>query len=262
MFSSNVISGSLLACFVIFGISCTVVRPGEVALRQQIGNLRNEALNTGPHAFNFFITKVIKINIRTVELFETLPLPTKEGLSVTAQITLLYHVKPEAARDVYIKFGTDYEKIIVLSNFLATAREVSSRYAAKELYAIEREKVEKVMKEDLSAQIADKGFVVDAVLLKDIILPPAMSDAIQNKVNAEQATLQMDFVIQKQMKEAERLKIEAQGIKRAQTIIDSSLTKEMLQYTQIQMMKGLINSPNTKVIITDGKVPLMMDGSK
>ncbi|MCB9233756.1 MAG: prohibitin family protein [Bacteroidia bacterium] len=237
---------------------CTIIRPGQVALKQRLGKLRDQPLAAGPHVFDPFITRILKINVRTVEIFETLPLPTREGLSVDAQIILLYHVKPESAREVYINYGTNYENVFVQSNFLATSREVSARYYAKELYAIEREKVEKVIADELRAHIGDKGFSVDAVLLKDIILPDAMSQAIQNKVNAEQAALQMDFVIDKQRKEAERVYIEAQGIKRAQNTIDSSLTTTILQYNQIQALKGLMVSPNAKVIISDGKLPVII----
>jgi regulator of protease activity HflC (stomatin/prohibitin superfamily) len=253
----NSLSFMLVLCLSI--TSCTVVRPGQVALKQKLGKLKTDPLNAGMHFFNPFLTKVLRINVRTVEIYETLPLPTKEGLSVQTQITLLYHVSPEKAKEVYVKFGTNYEQVMVQSNFLATAREVSSRYYAKELYAIEREKVEAVIVSELTEHIGDKGFVVDAVLLKDIILPPAMSEAIQNKVNAEQAALQMEFVIAKQKKEAERLAIESLGIARSQSIIDSTLTSKLLQYNSIQMMKNLITSPNAKIIITDGKVPMMID---
>ncbi len=237
--------------------SCTVIRPGEVGIKQKLGKMKTKPYTSGSIVYNPFLSKVVTINVRTVEIYETLPLPTREGLSVDAQITLLYHVKPEAAKDVYTNFGTNYEKVIVNSNFLATAREVSSRYYAKELYAIEREKVEKVIADELTQHIGAKGFVIDAVLLKDIILPPALSQAILDKVNAEQASLQMEFLIAKQKKEAERLIIEAQGIKIAQTIIDSSLTAKMLQYKNLEIMKGLITSPNAKVIITDGKTPIL-----
>jgi prohibitin 1 len=237
--------------------SCTIIRPGEVGLKQKMGKLRKKPFTGGAVYYNPFVTKVITINVRTVEIYENLPLPTKEGLSVDAQIILLYHVKPESAKEVYTNFGTNYEKVFVVSNFLATAREVSSRYFAKELYAIEREKVEKVIADELSAHIGSRGFAIDAVLLKDIILPPALSQAIMDKVNAEQATLQMEFAISKQKKEAERLIIEAHGIKVAQTIIDSSLSTRMLQYKNLEIMKGLITSPNAKVIITDGKTPII-----
>lgn len=239
---------------------CTVVRPGQVALKQTLGRLAPGRLESGPHLFNPVATRVVKINVQTVELYETLPLPTKEGLSVEAQITLLYHVDPDAARKIYTQFGTDYQSVMVLSNFLATAREVSSKYYAKELYAIERKKVEQVMQTELTQHIGAHGFVVDAVLLKDIILPQSMSNAIQDKVNAEQAALQMEFVIAKQKKEAERVFIEAEGVKRAQEIINSSLTERQLRYNQIQMLKSLANSPNSKIIVTDGgKMPLMIN---
>ena len=151
--------------------------------------------------------------------------------------------------------------MIVLSNFLAPAREVSSRYYAKELYAIERQKVEQVMKDELIRHIGDKGFVVDSVLLKDILLPQSMSNAIQDKVNSEQAALQMEFVIEKQKREAERVRIEAEGVKNAQDIINSSLTEKQLRYNQIHMLKSLVNSPNSKIIVTGdgaGKMPLIV----
>jgi len=238
--------------------SCTIIRPGEIGLKQSLGKLNPTSFGQGPHFFNPFITKFVLVNVRTVEIYETLPLPTKDGLNVNAQITLLYHVDPKAVANVYQQFGLNYENVIVQSNFLATAREVSSRYFAKELYAIEREKVEKVVAEELRNHISDKGFIVDAVLLKDILLPTSMVNAIQEKVNAEQSALQMEYVIAKQKKEAERLRIEAEGIRRAQRIIDSSLTQKLLQYNNIEIMKGLITSPNSKVIITNGQLPNVM----
>jgi regulator of protease activity HflC (stomatin/prohibitin superfamily) len=94
------------------------------------------------------------------------------------------------------------------------------------------------------------GFVVDAVLLKDIDLPDQMMKAIESKVMAEQAALQMEFVIEKQKKEAERMIIEATAVKQAQDIINSSLTDKQLQYNQIEAIRSLTNSPNAKIIIT------------
>jgi len=257
------INFAALAVAAVIGLSttgCAVVRPGQIGLKQTLGKLKSEPINPGTKLYNPFVSRVLKINVRTVEIYETLPLPTKEGLSVQAQITLLYHVKPDMVKSVYVNYGRNYEEVFVVSNFLATAREVSSRYYAKELYAIDRELVEQVILEELSKDLNDKGFEVDAVLLKDIILPQSMSQAIQDKVNAEQATLQMEFVIEKQKKEAERMLIEAEGIKQAQVIINSSLSKELLQYNYIQMMKGLVTSPNAKVIVADGKMPVMING--
>jgi len=251
---------SIIILTVIFINGCTVVRPGQVGLKQTFGKL-SAPLSNGAHLFNLFATRIVKINVQTIELYESLPLPTKEGLNVDAQITLLYHVDPEKAKEVYTNFGRDYERVMVESNFLATAREVSSKYYAKELYAIERKKIEKLIMNELIEHIGSKGFIIDAVLLKDIILPASMSKAIQDKVNSEQAVLQMEFVIQKQHKEAERLIIEAEGIKKAQSIIDSSLTQNLLRYNQIEVMKNLVTSPNAKVIITNGGGKSSTNGS-
>jgi regulator of protease activity HflC (stomatin/prohibitin superfamily) len=239
--------------------SCTVIRPGQIGLKQTFGKLRQNTLNAGPRVFNPFVSKVIKINVRTVELYQVLELPTKEGLSVKTEIILLYHVNPTMVKSIYENYGLNYQKVIVESNFIATARQVSARYDAKELYAVDRKKVEHVMVDELTSDIGDKGFVIDAVLLKEISLPTAMTQAIQTKASAEQSALQMEFVIQKAVKEAERLSIEAEGIKKAQNIINSSLTETLLKYNYIEMLKGLSTSPNSKVIITDGKLPVMLN---
>ncbi|MEN9997036.1 MAG: hypothetical protein RI922_26 [Bacteroidota bacterium] len=238
--------------------SCTVIRPGQIGMKQTIGKLKPGTLDAGPKLYNPFVSKIIKMNIRTVELYEVLELPTKEGLNVKTEIILLYHVNPTKVREIYQNFGLNYQKVVVESNFIATARQVSARYDAKELYAVDRKLVEHVMVDELTADIGDQGFIIDAVLLKEITLPPAMSQAIQAKASAEQAALQMDFVIQKAVKEAERLSIEAEGIKKAQLIIDSSLTESLLKYNYIEMMRGLSNSPNAKIIMTDGKIPVML----
>ncbi|MEN9699526.1 MAG: hypothetical protein RLZZ301_724 [Bacteroidota bacterium] len=238
------------AALVALATSCTVVRPGEAAMKQRLGKLNDKTYTGGPVGYNPFTTKVIKINTRTVEIFNVLPLPTKEGLSVNAEISLLYHVDPTKAQYIYTHFGRNYQEVVVLSNFRATAREISARYSAKELYATERLKIEKAIFDELVNHIQGHGFIIDAILLKDIDLPPQMMQAIENKVTAEQAALQMDFVIEKQKKEAERMLIEATAVKQAQDIINSSLTDKQLQYNQIEALKSLTNSPNTKVIIT------------
>jgi regulator of protease activity HflC (stomatin/prohibitin superfamily) len=254
-------SGIVLMLAAVILEGCAVIRPGEIGITQHLGRLRGSSVESGVRWYNPFSSRVIKVNIRTVEVFNNLPLPTKEGLSVNAEISLLYHVKPEAVRDVYIKFGRGYEETAVLSNFRATAREISARYYAKELYATERNKVEQAIADELAKHIEQYGFVIDAVLLKDIILPPQMVQAIEAKVTAEQAALQMDFVIQKQKKEAERMIIEANAIKESQQIINSSLTELLIKYDQIQMLKGLTNSPNSKVIVTNpnGETNMMVN---
>jgi regulator of protease activity HflC (stomatin/prohibitin superfamily) len=237
--------------------SCRVVRPGEIGIKQTLGKMHGGSRQPGSVAFFPFTTKVIKINTRTVESFQALPLPTKEGLSVNAELSLLYHIRPEEASNVYQKFGTNYQEVVVLSNFRATARAISANYYAKELYAIARQKVEKAILEELKAHIEQYGFVIDAVLLKDVVLPPQIMASIESKVQAEQDALKMEFVIDKEKKEAERKRIEAEGIKAYNDIVTQSLNDKILENNRIKMYEALMRSGNSKVIITNGTSPLL-----
>lgn len=239
--------------------SCSVVRPGEVGLKQRIGKLQNTSLGQGAHGFNPFTSKIIKVKTRTVEAFNTLDVPTKEGLTVKSEISLLYHVKPEEAAKVYVNYGTNYQEVIVESNFRAVVRHVSASYLAKELFAVDRKSFEREIMDETIAGISDKGFVVDAVLLKSITMPPQIFQAVENKLKAEQETMQMEFTIAKQKKEAERMQIEAEAIKNYNRTVSESLSDVLVKWNGVQVLKELVTSPNAKVIITDGKSPMIIN---
>lgn len=243
-------------------VSCAIVRPGEVGLKQTLGKLNGESLSQGAFVFNPFVSTIIKIPTRTVEAYNGLDVPTREGLTVKAEIALLYHVKPESAKHIYTSYGTNYQEVIVESNFRAVVRHISASYLAKELFAVDRKKIEKEIYDEISGSIWDKGFVVDAVLLKSITMPPQIFQAVENKLKSEQEALQMEFIIAKQKKEAERMQIEAEAIKAYNRTIAESLNEMMIRWNSIQAMKGLITSPNAKVIITDGKSPMMLSDQK
>jgi prohibitin 1 len=265
----------ILAVVVMQG--CMIVRPGQIGYIQKNGKLLPRPELGGTRWFNPFVSKEVKINIRTVELYNELTVPSKEGLSVRAEISLLYHITPESARDIYIRFGSNYEEVIILTNLRAITREICARYEAKELYATERTKIEKAIQDHLIEQIGKYGFQVDAVLLRDIFMPEQLTKAIQGKLEAEQAALTidfviqkqkkeaewsaqtMDYVIQKQKKEAERLIIEAEAIRKSQIIINESLTKDAIQYRYIDMLKSLGASNNSKLIIMDKNSPIILN---
>lgn len=239
--------------------SCTIVRPGEVGMIQRIGVIKPTPIIRGAKGFNPFTDKIIKINCRVTEVYSQLIVPTKEGLSINAELSLLYHVNPDSVKKVYVMFGQNYQEVAIMTNFRATTREITAKYYATELYSTEREKIEQVIKQQMIVAVEKYGFVIDAVLLKDIVLPEQISKAIQNKVQAQQEAMQMEYVILKQQKEADRIVVEAEGIKRAQQIINEAMTPVALKYKYIDMMKGLTNSPNTKVIITNGDTPVMLN---
>lgn len=238
--------------------SCAIVRPGEVGLKQRLGKLQSTSLNQGQHGYNPFTSIIIKVKTRTVEAFNTLDVPTKEGLTVKSEIALLYHVKPEAAANVYVNYGTNYQEVIVESNFRAVVRHVSATYLAKDLFAVDRKKIEKEIYDEIVAGISDKGFVVDAVLLKSITMPPQIFQAVENKLKAEQETMQMEFTIAKQRKEAERMQIEADAIKSYNKTVSESLSDLLIRWNGVQALKDLATSPSSKLIITDGKSPMIL----
>lgn len=242
--------------------SCTIVRPGEVGMIQRVGVIKPKPILSGAKGFNPFTDKIIKINVRVTEVYSQLIVPTKEGLSINAELSLLYHVNPDSIKKVYVMFGQNYQEVAIMTNFRATTREITAKYYATELYSTEREKIERAIKDQMIEAVGKYGFVIDAVLLKDIILPEQISKAIQNKVQAQQEALQMEYVILKQRKEAERIVVEAEGIKKAQEIINEAFTPTALKYKYIDMMKGLTTSPNAKVIITNGDVPVMLNEGK
>jgi prohibitin 1 len=238
--------------------ACTIVRPGEVGMIQKVGVIKPQPILSGAKGFNPFVTKIIKINVRVTEVFNKLIVPTKEGLSIDAEISLLYHINPDSAKAVYVRFGQNFEEVAIMTNFRAATREITAKYFATELYSTEREKIESAIKEQMTAAVHKYGFVIDAVLLKDIVLPDQITKAIQNKVQAQQEAMQMEYVILKQKREAERLVVEAEGIKQAQDIINSAMTEAALKYKYIEMMKNLSTSNNAKVIISNGQVPVML----
>jgi len=146
----------------------------------------------------------------------------------------------------------------VESNFRAIVRHVSASYLAKELFAVDRKKIEKEIYDETVASIGDKGFVVDAVLLKSITMPPQIFQAVENKLKAEQETMQMEFTIAKQRKEAERMQIEADAIKSYNKTVAESLTEILIRWNGVQALKELSTSPSSKLVVTDGRSPMIL----
>ena len=138
-------------------------------------------------------------------------------------------------------------------------RHICGMYYAKELFAVDRKKIEKEIQDEIAASIWDKGFVTDAVLLKSITMPQQIFQAVENKLKAEQEALQMDFVINKQKKEAERMQIEAEAIRNYNKTVSESLNDLMVKWSGVQVLKELVGSPNSKIIVTDGKSPVILN---
>lgn len=233
--------------------SCTVVRQGDVGVKRTLGKINKAELMPGPRFYNPFITTIIQVPTRTTNLEVKLDLPSKEGLNVGAEISILYHIKSRRATDVIGNIGADYESAMILPVFRASAADVTARFMAKDMHTGNRLGIETEIKQSMMGILEDRGFVIEAVLLKSIKLPPGLYRAIEEKLQSEQEAQRMEFVLQRERQEADRRKIEAEGIRDANKIISEGLTPQIIQYKTIEAYRELSKSPNSKVIIGGGK---------
>jgi regulator of protease activity HflC (stomatin/prohibitin superfamily) len=239
--------------------SCAVVRPGEVGIRQKLGNLSDKIHTQGPVAFNPFTTKVVKTSIQTNDLELALNLPSKEGLSVNAQISILYRLEKNKVPSIIKTYGLAYEGII--SNvFRSASADVCSRFFAKDMHSGMRATIEKEIKVQMENILKEQGIIIESVLMKSIQLPDGLSKSIERKLQAEQEAMRMEFVLQQEKLEAERIIIQAEGTRDAQLILSQGLSEQILKLRSIEAFMELSKSPNSKVIITDGKTPFLIPG--
>ncbi|MFY0643478.1 MAG: prohibitin family protein [Bacteroidia bacterium] len=238
--------------------ACSVVRPGEVGVKQRLGKLNNNTINEGVIVYNPFITKIVKASTQTTNLKLFLALPSKEGLSVQSEISVLYRINPDSIQSILKIYGQDYEAIIG-SIFRSASSDVCAQYYAKDMHSGMRSNIEQSIQTKMSGLLENSGIIIEAILLKSIKLPAGLARAIELKLEAEQDAMRMEFVLQQEKLEAERKIIEAKGTSDAQKIVAEGLTEEVLKLKTIQAFKELSNSANAKVIITDGKTPLLMN---
>ena len=233
--------------------SCAVVNPGEVGVKQQFGKLKGEVQNQGLVILNPLITELVKVPTRTVNKEVGLNLPSKEGLNVSAEISILYHVKQNKVIDIINEVGINYERTLILSTFRSASADVCAKFYAKDMHSGKRSEIELEIKNQMMEVLEGRGFVIEAILLKSIRLPVGLYSAIEGKLEAEQQAQQMEFVLQRETKEAQRKRIEAEGIRDAQNIIKEGITDANIEWRSLEVLRELSASPNAKIIITDGK---------
>ena len=240
---------------------CAIVRPGEVGVKQKMGKLEGETQESGSIWFNPFNSQVIKVSTQTENLELTISLPSKEGLSITSQISILYQVNGKKVPEVIENLGLDFEPIIA-NIFRSASADVCAKYSAKDMHSGMRADIEKAIAERMSDILVEKGILIEEVLLKSIQLPQALAMSIEQKLQAEQDAMRMKFILDREKLEAERKLIEAKGTRDAQKILAEGLTKEILEFKSIEAFIELSKSANSKVIITDGKTPYLIQNDK
>jgi prohibitin 1 len=270
--------------------SCTVIRQDEVGVKRRLGRITNKVYGPGPVVFNPFLSTIIKTPIRTINLATTQGLPSREGLTVNAEISILYRLKNDQFVKIMQEVGLNFEEVLIFPVFRSAAADICARFDAKDMHSSKRSIIEKDIKERMMEVLAGKGFEIEAVLMKSISLPPMLAKAIEEKMSAEQDAQRMEFLKDKEKRDAERRAIQAQGDKQAMIIaaeaqkekmeiesrgkanslifeaegqkkanelLNLNITPNILKMKSIEAFEALSKSGNAKVIITDGKTPFL-----
>ncbi|HYG98426.1 MAG TPA: prohibitin family protein [Terriglobales bacterium] len=243
----GIIAAALFVVIMLWS-SIAFVPSGHVGVLTLFGRVTGEAIPEGMHFVNPF-KKNNTMSVRTQEIKETASVPSNEGLIITMDTSLLFHLNAANAADVYQKVGPRYMDVVVEPNLRAAVREVTASHSANALYSGEREKVAAQINQQLTRELGKRGIVVENVLLRDIQLPMALKQSIETKQQAEQESLAMSFRLQKEKQEAERKRIEAAGIRDFQQIVAQGISPALLEWKGIEATETLSKSPNTKVVV-------------
>lgn len=260
-----VILGLLFSVFVQIGT-------GKVGVKTMFGKVYPETLNSGLHIVNpmYNITEMdIKTQNYTMSGIhdegnkqgdDAIKVLTADGLEVVIDLTVLYRVNPIQAPKLLQNIGTDYQEVLVRPITRTKIRDNAVYYEAVALYSTKRDEFQNRIFKSIESDFKNRGLVLEQLLIRNIALPDRVKKTIEEKIQAEQEAQKMQFVLQKEKQEAERKRVEAQGIADYQNIINQTLTDKQLQYEQIKAYKEMANSSNAKVIIMGkGSAPVILD---
>jgi len=243
------------------GQCLTVVPAGSVGVVDFFGTVSPNTLKAGINPVNP-LARVIKMSVQTQEMKEVMDVPSKEGLTVQLEVSILNHLNPEKAADVYKMVGESYESVILEPQFRSVTRGVTASYEAKALYTSEREALSIQILKEIEAVTEARGVTVESAPLRRVGLPAGLTQSIEEKLQAEQESQRMQFILTKEKQEADRKRIEAQGISDFQKIVMQGISDQLLRWKGIEATEKLAASQNAKiVIIGSGKdgLPLILD---
>ena len=264
--------------FILMGISSACVKQidaGEIGVKILFGSIQNDVLGSGLHFINPLLD-VKKIDVKTQNYTmsgvndegnksgdDAIKVLTSDGLEVTIDLTVLYRVVSTDAPKLLRETGDDYRDKIVRPITRTKIRDNAVYYQAVELFGSKRDEFQQRIYKTIEDDFRKRGLMLEQLLVRNITLPNSVKASIESKINAEQDAKKMEFVLQKEKQEAERKRVEAQGIADYQKIINTGLTEQQLQYEQIKAMKELALSANAKVIVMGkGNTPLIIDGKQ
>ena len=266
------ITGLVLILVGALSSSVRQVDAGYVGVKALFGKVQNETLSSGLNMINPLMS-VTDIDIRTQNYTmsgihdegiksgdDAIKVLTADGLEVTIDLSVLYRVNPLEAPNLLREIGINFEDKIVRPITRTRIRDNSVYYDAVALYSTKRDEFQSRIFKTIETDFKQRGLILENLLVRNITLPASVKSTIEQKINAEQEAQKMQFVLQKEKQEAERKRVEAQGISDYQRIISLSLSDRQLQYEQIKAMKELAASGNSKIIVMPSKgAPLILD---
>ena len=263
-------AAGLIFLLLILFASVKQVEPGMVGVKKLFGKVSNNILESGLNIINPLV-KVVMFDIRTenytmsgihdegaVRGDDAIRVLSADGLEVIIDLTVLYKVIPSEAPRVLKEIGTDYRNVLVRPICRTGIRNNAVYYDAVSLYSTKRDEFQNRIFSAIESNFKERGLMLEQLLVRNLTLPESVKAAIESKINAEQEAQKMTFVLQKERQEAERKRVEAQGIADYQKILSSGLSDRLLQY---EMIKAITNSPNAKLIIMTNEkgLPIMVD---
>jgi len=254
----------LVAVVVVASSATSCVRTGHVGVVSVFGRVTGQTLSEGIHLKNP-LASVTELSIKTQEIKEKAAVPSKEGLIMGLEASILYHLDPSQAATVYQSVGPTFAEVLLVPNFRSAIRAITAGNTAAALYSDGREGIAAQIMEDVRRHVAPRGIIVENVLLRDLQLPESLKHAIEAKQQAQQEAQRMEFVLQREKQEAERKRVEAAGIKDFQDIVSQGISDKLLEWKGIEATMELVKSQNSKVIVVGNAkngLPLIYSGDK
>jgi regulator of protease activity HflC (stomatin/prohibitin superfamily) len=269
------IAGLILIAIGIVNACVKQIDGGEIGVKTLFGSIQNDVLGSGLHFINPLM-EVTRLDVKTQNYTmsgvndeghkagdDAIRVLTSDGLEVTIDLTVLYRIVAADAPRLLRETGDDFRDKIVRPITRTKIRDNAVYYQAVDLFGNKRDEFQQRIYKSIEEDFKKRGLMLEQLLVRNITLPNSVKASIESKINAEQDAKKMEFVLLKEKQEAERKRVEAQGIADYQRIINTGLTDQQLQYEQIKAMKELALSQNAKVIVMGkGNTPLIIDGKQ
>ena len=265
--------GLILLISGVFSKCITIIKPGNVGVKVLFGRVfENDILENGMHVINplmdieVFNSKTQNYTMSGIhdegnkEGDDAIKVLSSDGLEITMDLSVLYKVNPKSAPKILKEIGSDYQDVVIRPITRTRIRDNAVFYQAVDLFSARREEFQNRIFKTIQKDFEKRGLILEQLLIRNINLPTSVKASIEAKINAEQESQKMQFVLAKEKQEAERKRVEAQGIADYQKIISVGLSDNQLQFESIKAMKELAKSENSKIIVMgSGKNSILLN---